>query len=75
MKSLSIIWKSELPNWIKWDFFQAVTKHFENKLDGNYTRILHAVLNKFKKQFLTQHQLFGHLPTISQTSQVRHAGH
>ena len=77
---------------IKWDFFQAVIvsillygcitwrlkKCMEKKLDENYTRILCAVLNKSWKQNPTKQQLYGHLPPISQTIQVRwvrHIGH
>ena len=58
---LLIIWKSDLSDKINWDFFQALavsvllyectpwtlTKSIEKKLDGNFTRILYAVLNKF----------------------------
>ena len=76
--------KSVLPDIIKWDFFQAValsillyggttwtpTKHMEKKLDGNYTKMLHAVLNKSWNQHPTKQQLYGHLPPISQTLQV-----
>ena len=57
---LSIIWKSDLTNKRKHSFFQAVvvsillygcttwtlTKWLEKKLDGNYTRMLRAILNK-----------------------------
>ena len=49
------------------------------KLDGNYTRILRAILNKSWRQHPTRHQLYGHLPPIMKTIQVRrrarHAGH
>ena len=41
------------------------------KLDGNYIKSLHAVLNKSWKQHSTKQQLYGHLPPISQTTQVR----
>ena len=43
----------------------------EKKLDGNYTRILHAVLKKSWKQYPTKQQLYEHLPLISQIIQVR----
>ena len=55
-----------------------LTKRLEKKLDGNYTRILRAILNKAWRQHPTRHQLFGHLPPITKTIQVRrtrHAGH
>ena len=89
---LSIIWKSDLTDKMKRSFFQAavvsillygcttwtLTKRLENKLDGNYTRMLRAILNKSWRQHSTEHQLNGHLPPITKTTQVRrtrHAGH
>ena len=56
----------------------TLTKRLEKKLDGNYTRILRAILNKSRRQHPTRHQLYGHLPPITKTIQVRrtrHAGH
>ena len=56
----------------------TLTKRLEKKLDGNYTRMLHAILNKSWQQHPTRHQLYGHLPPITKTIQVRrtrHAGH
>ena len=56
----------------------TLTKRLEKKLDGNYTRILRATLNKSWQQHPTRHQLYGHLPPITKTIQVRrtrHAGH
>ena len=47
----------------------ANEKHEEK--DDNYTRMLHAVLNKSWKQHPTKQQLYGQLPPISQTIQVR----
>ena len=89
---LSIIWKSDLTDKMKRSFFQAVvasillygcttrtlTKRLEKKLDGNYTRMLWGILNKSWWQHPTRHQLYGHLPPITKTIQVRwtrHAGH
>ena len=89
---LSIIWKSDLTDKRKRSFFQAavtsillygcttwtLTKRLEKKLDGNYTRMLRVILNKSWWQHPTRHQLYGHLPPISKTIQVRrtrHAGH
>ena len=89
---LSIIWKSDLTDKMKRSFFQAavvlillygcitwtLTKWLEKKLDGNYTRMLWAILNKSWQQHSTRHQLYGHLPPITKTIQVRwtrHAGH
>ena len=48
------------------------------KLHGNYTRMLRAILNKSWRQHPTRHQLYGHLPPITKTIQVRrttHVGH
>ena len=56
----------------------TLTKRLEKKLDGNYTRMLRAILNKSWRQHPTRHQLSGHLPPITKTIQVgrtRHAGH
>ena len=86
------IWKSDLTDKMKRSFFQAavisilpygcttwtLTKRLEKKLDSNYTRILRAILNKSWQQHPTRHQLYGHLPPIMKTIQVRwtrHAGH
>ena len=60
------------------DIETTLTKRLEKKLDGNYTRMLRAILNKFWRQHPTRHQLYGHLPPITKTIQVRrtrHAGH
>ena len=54
------------------------TKCIEKKLDRNCTRMLWAVLNKSCRQRRTKQQLYGHLPPILKTIQVRrtrHAGH
>ena len=89
---LSVIWKSDLTDKIKCSFFQAaivsillygcttwtLTKQLEKKLDGNYTRMLRAILNKSWRQHPTKQQLYGHLFPITKTIQVRrtrHAGH
>ena len=78
---LSIIWKSDLTDKMKRSFFQAavalillygcttwtLTKRLEKKLDGNYTRMLRAILNKSWWQHPTRHQLYGHLPPITKT--------
>ena len=88
---LSIMWKLNLTDKMKRSFFQAavvsillygcttwtLTKRLEKKLDGNYTRMLRAVLNKWQ-QHPTRHQLYGYLPPITKTNQARrtrHAGH
>ena len=88
----SIIWKSDLTDKMKRSFFQAavvsillygcttwtLTKWLKEKLDGNYTRMLGEILNKSRRQHPSIHQLYGHLPPITKTIQVRrtrHAGH
>ena len=89
---LSIIWKSDLTDKTKRCLFQAtvvsillygcttltLTKRLEKKLEGNYTRMFRAILNKSWRQHPTRHQLYGHLPPIKRTIQVRrtrHTGH
>ena len=50
----------------------------EKKLDGNYTRMLQAILNKSWKQHPTKQHLYGHLPPVTKTikvRQIRHVGH
>ena len=84
---LLIIWKSDLTDKMKRSFFQAavvsillyvcttwtLTKRLEKKLDGNYTRMLRAILNKSWWRHPTKH-----LPPITKTIQIRrtrHVGH
>ena len=64
INKLLIIWKSDLTNKRKCSFFQAAvvstllygcttwmpTKRLDKKLDGNYTRMLRAILNKSWQQ-------------------------
>ena len=68
---LSIIWNPDLTDKMKRSFFQAgvvsillygcttwtLTKRLEKKLDGNYTRMVRAILNKTWRQHPTRHQL------------------
>ena len=82
---LSKIWKSDQTNKMKRSFFQAavvsillygcntwtLTKRLKKKLDGNYIRMLRAILNKSWRQHPTRHQLYGRLPPITKTIQVR----
>ena len=89
---LSIIWKSDLTDKMKRSFIRAavvsiplygcttwtLTKRLAKSLDGNYTRMLRAIFSKSWRQHPTRHQLYGHLPPITYTIQVRqtrHAGH
>ena len=85
----SIIRKSYLTDKMKRSFFQAavvsillygcttwtLTKRLEKKLDGNYTRMLRTILNRFWRQHPTRYQLYGHLPPIMKTIQVRRTRH
>ena len=90
--SITMSWKSDLTGKMKRSFFQAavvsillygctiwtLSKRLEKKLDGNYTRMMRAILNKSWRQHLTRHQLYGHLLPITKTIQVRrtrYAGH
>ena len=89
---LSIIWKSNLTDKMKRSFFQAtfvsilwygcttctLTKRLEKKLESNYTKMLRPILDKSWRQHHSKHQLYGYLPPIAKTIQVRrtrHAGH
>ena len=91
-KTSICIWKPVLTDKIKRSFFQAVvvsillngcttwtlTKQMEKKLDGNYTRMLRAILNKTWRQHPPKQQLYSHLPPMTKTIQVRrtkHTGH
>ena len=86
---LSVIWKSDLTNKMKRSFFQAVivsillygcttwtlTKRLKKKLDSNYIRILRAILDKSWRQHPIKQQLYGHLPPITKTVQIRRTRH
>ena len=55
----------------------TLTKRMEKKLDGNYTIMLRAILNKSWRQHPTKLQLYCHLTPLTNTIQVkrtRHAG-
>ena len=86
---LSVIWKSDLTDKMKRSIFQAaivsillygcttwtLTERKEKKLDANYTIILRAILNKSWRQHPTKQQLYGLLPSIRKTIQVRRTRH
>ena len=86
---ITVIWKLDLTDKMKRSFFPTavvlillygcttwtLTKRMEKKLDGNYTRMLRAILNKSWRQHLTKHLLCGHLPPISKTIKVRRTRH
>ena len=68
---LSVIWKSDLTDKMKHNFFQVaivsillygcttwtLTLRLEKKLDGNYARMLQAILNRSWRQHPTKQQL------------------
>ena len=89
MNRLSVIWNSDLTDKMKRSFFQAAVvsillygctiwtliKRMEKKLDGNYTRMLQAILKKSWRQHPTKHHLYGHLHPITKTVKVRRTRH
>ena len=92
LDKLRTIWKSNLPNALKRNFFRStvesillygssawtLSRNLENKLDGTYTRMLRAVLNKSWNQHPTKEELYGNIPVISEIVRERrtkYAGH
>ncbi|XP_063586900.1 uncharacterized protein LOC134764250 [Penaeus indicus] len=85
LNKLRIIWKSNLSNNLKRDFFRAtvesillygcttwtLTRKLENRLDGTYTRIPRAVLNKSWQQHPTKEELYRKIPPITPTIRER----
>ena len=81
---LLVIWKSDLTDKMKHSFFQAavmlillygcttwtLTKRMEKKLDGNYTRMLQAILTKSWRKHPTKKQLYGHQPPITKIIKI-----
>ena len=53
----------------------TLKRRLEKKLDGNYTRMLRVILNKSWRQHYSKNQLYGHLPPITKTIQVRRTRH
>ena len=61
-----------------WMHHMDAEKARGKKLDGNCIRMLRVILNKSWRQHPTNQQLYGHLPPISKTIQIRrtrHSGH
>ena len=87
--AIDMLWKSDLTDKMKCNFFQAalvsillygcttwtLTKRREKRLDDNYTRMLRAILNQSWRQHPTKQQLYGHLPSITKPIQVRQTRH
>ena len=86
---MNIIWKSDLSDRLKRNFFQAVvlsitlytctiwtlTKRILEKFYKNCTRTLRAILNKSWKLHPTKQQLYGLLPPIPKNIQIRRTIH
>ena len=82
---LYVVWKSDLTDKMKRSFFLVVvvsillygcttctlTKRMAKKLEGNYTRMLRAILNKSRRQRLTKQQLYSHLRPVTKTIKIR----
>ena len=90
--SMTKIWKSKLSERLKRNFFRAtvesvltygattwtLTKTLENRLNGSYTRMLRAALNKSWKEHLTNEELYKRIPMVTETirkQRIRFAGH
>ena len=86
---LSVIRKSDLIYKIKRSFFQTAVvsillygcttwtliKRMEKKLDGNYKRMLRAILIKSLRQHPTKQQLYGNQQPITKIIKIRRSGH
>ena len=53
----------------------TLTKRLEKRLDGNYTRMLGAILKRSWRQHPTKQQLYGNLPPITKAIQIRRTRH
>ena len=79
LNQLDKIWKSNLSDNLKRNFFRAavesvlvygsvswtLTKKCEKRIDGAYTRMLRVALNKSWRDHLTNKELYGNIPNIS----------
>ena len=92
LKGMDKIWKSNLPDKLKRNFFRAtvesvltygsttwtLTSKLEKKIDGAYTRMLRAALNRSWRDHPTNKELYANIPPISQSirlQRLRFAGH
>ena len=78
INKLSIIWKSNLSEKLKRNFFRAtagsvllydsttwtLTKNMESKIDGVFTRMLRAALNVPWREHPTNERLYGSIPKV-----------
>ena len=85
MNKMEKIWHSNLSKFLKVQFFRAtvesvllygaecwtLTKKMTNRLDGTYTRILRVVLRVSWKDHMTNRELYGNLPKITETLRIR----
>ena len=86
------IWKSKMDKQLKIQFFRStvetvllygcsswtLTKALTKKLDGTYTRLLRAALNVSWRQHMTNKELYGILPKITDIiceRRIRFSGH
>ena len=92
LNSMIILWKSNLSENLKRSFFRAavesvlvygattwtLTATLEKRLDGAYTRMLRAALNKSWKDHISNKDLYLEIPRISASirkQRLRFAGH
>ena len=92
LNKLNVIWKSNLDRNLKIEFFRATVesvllygsstwtlkKSLENRLNGNYTRMLRAVLNVSWSQHVTNTDLYRNMPKVTTTilkRRLRFSGH
>ena len=92
LKRMKRVWNSNLGKELKIRFFKAtvesvllygsecwtLTNTLSKRLDGVYTRMLRAVINITWRDRLTNEQLYGRLPKVSQTvcqRRLRFSGH
>ena len=81
LNRLNIIWKSNLSSKLKRNIFRAtvetvlvygsvtwtLTLTLEKRVDGSYTSILRAALNKSWRVHITNKELYGIIPRITDT--------
>ncbi|XP_067028325.1 uncharacterized protein [Acropora muricata] len=92
LNRMNNIWKSNLPHQLKRNFFRAtvqsvlvygsiswtLTSSLEKKIDGSYTRMLGAALNKSWIDHLSNAYLYGNVPCVTATirqQRLRFTGH
>ena len=81
LNGMNNIWKSNLPDHLKRNFFRAtvesvlvygsvswtLTSTLEKRIDGAFTRMLRTALNKSWTDHLTNAELYGCIPHVSST--------